>query len=409
MRLYWGDPFFVSLFRRPTKQEEADVRARGQSLGFNYDCPGASRDLVWPDVNEDCDEEQRRNAETRHRRRHRGAPPLPLPDNARRDAAGNGTWAVDRARVKVGYGRETYLQTRDFVKHWGAFQLPWARVDADVTGTRPGASGVCVAARLLGGLVWTAVPLQVTVCEEQRRWQVLRPTRRRGEEEGQTGGGDGWETQPSSARRGSSGNGGGSGRRRFLLAHGCLRSHFLAGEERFAVEWHRPPKKKKGFYDQNDDDDLGPVYFEVATFSRPAHPLAALGYPVVRALQAAYRHDATRHVARTAAVATVDRSTGGVEAAGPWWETEMVGAGGGGGGGGSGGGDGPQPRRNGWVGVLTGLVAGAGAAGGAAARAGEIVGAGEKRRARKRAGTARRRHDRHCCPCCGGGGGPLAW
>jgi uncharacterized protein (UPF0548 family) len=429
MRLYWGDPFFVSLLRRPTRDEERSVVARGQSLGFNYECPGASRDLVWPQE----DDDDLANADQRQQRQKRRAPsPLPLPSAAQRDAALNGGWAVDRARVKVGYGRDAYLQTRDLVKRWGAFQLPWARVDADATGTKPGASGVCVAARLLGGLVWTAVPLQVTVCEEQRRWQVLR-RRQEGEEEQRGGAGGGrrglgkqqqddgaWEEQPSSS------SGGKGGRRRFLLAHGCLRSHFLAGEERFTVEWHRPPPKKtqgkgkgkrgsglSGGGSGDDDpssslfgEDRGPVYFEVATFSRPAHPLAALGYPVVRALQAAYRHDATRHVARMAAVATVDRSTGGIEAAGPWWETELVGGAAGGGdgeGGSSKGGSRRGGNNGGWVGVLAGLVAGA-AGGGAAARAATAEATPKERAQRAQQRQRRGGSAAHQCACCCDGG-----
>jgi uncharacterized protein (UPF0548 family) len=363
MRLYWGDPFFVSLFRRPSADEEASVIARGQRLGFNYDSPGASRDLVWPD-----DDDNRSRSKNQSRRR-RTARALPLPPAAEADARDNGAWAVDRARIKVGYGRETYLQTRDLVRRWGPFQLPWAQVDPN-TPTRPGSpSGVCVAARLLGGMVWTAVPLQVTVREEQRRWPVLMP------EEGDS-------TSPTTMAKG----------RRFLLAHGCLRSHFLAGEERFSVEWRRDGGKKKGgggrgrgsgFADNNDHDNGGPVYFEVATYSRPAHPLAALGYPVVRGLQAAFRRDAARHVARAAAVATVDRSTGGVEAAGPWWETEagvpVYGV----------------RRPGGVLGLIAGLVEGVGG-GGAAAAAAEAKRDGVQRRRRRATASAAA----SSCPCC---------
>lgn len=81
--------------------------------------------------------------------------------------------------------------------------------------------------------------------------------------------------------------------RRFSYAAGCLGSHYLAGEERFSVE-----------HDAADDS----VWYEVYTFSRPAHPLAALGYPVVRALQAAFRRESARAVARAAAGGVVERS-----------------------------------------------------------------------------------------------------
>jgi len=367
MRLFWSDPFFVSLCKRPSFEDEAAVIARGQRLGFNYECPGASRELVWPDDDyvhggPSTSSRKRDDAADAAERRCRRQPPrrssqaLPLPPLAQAD----GWWAVDRARVRVGYGRDTYLQTRDLVKRWGAFRLPWAQVAPD-TPSRLG-SGVCVAARLLGGLAWTAVPLRVTVCEEQRRWPVLARA-------------PGSHAEADRKKIGTKG-------RRFLLAHGCLRSHFLAGEERFAVEWRRGG----GGGGADEDGAGGPVYFEVATFSRPAHPLAALGYPVVRGLQAAFRRECARDVARAAAVATVDRSTGGVAAAGPWWETEAPGAGGGAGGSGGGG-----PPRRGWVGLLAGLVAGPGAAaaaagGGAAAAAAAAADAPRQRRRRAPSG-----------------------
>ena len=50
-----------------------------------------------------------------------------------------------------------------------------------------------------------------------------------------------------------------------------------------------------------------PQRYDILTFSRPAHPLAFLGYPVVRALQGRFRRDSARSVARAAALGTVDR------------------------------------------------------------------------------------------------------
>jgi hypothetical protein len=47
--------------------------------------------------------------------------------------------------------------------------------------------------------------------------------------------------------------------------------------------------------------------YEIFTFSRPAHPLAVLGYPVVRLLQGRFREQSARQVARAAAAGTVDR------------------------------------------------------------------------------------------------------
>jgi hypothetical protein len=48
--------------------------------------------------------------------------------------------------------------------------------------------------------------------------------------------------------------------------------------------------------------------YDIYTYSRPAHPLAYLGYPVVRFLQQRFRIDSLRTVARAVACRTVDAS-----------------------------------------------------------------------------------------------------
>jgi len=48
--------------------------------------------------------------------------------------------------------------------------------------------------------------------------------------------------------------------------------------------------------------------YDICTFSRPDHPLALLGYPVVRWLQWRFRQDSLRAVARAAAAASLDDS-----------------------------------------------------------------------------------------------------
>lgn len=48
--------------------------------------------------------------------------------------------------------------------------------------------------------------------------------------------------------------------------------------------------------------------YDIYTFSRPHHPLAFLGYPVVRVLQQQFRQQSMRAVARAAAVHVVDSS-----------------------------------------------------------------------------------------------------
>jgi hypothetical protein len=50
------------------------------------------------------------------------------------------------------------------------------------------------------------------------------------------------------------------------------------------------------------------IRYDIYTFSRPDHPLAYLGYPVVRLLQQRFRRDSLRCVARAAACNVVDSS-----------------------------------------------------------------------------------------------------
>ena len=63
---------------------------------------------------------------------------------------------------------------------------------------------------------------------------------------------------------------------RFAFAHGCLDGHLLAGEEAFVLE-------------RRAEDDS--VWYGVCAFSKPAHPLAAAGYPAVRFLQWKFGRD----------------------------------------------------------------------------------------------------------------------
>lgn len=148
-------------------------------------------------------------------------------------------YVLDHGRVLVGRGAEDYREARELLERWGHFQLGWTYVRPD-TPVREGA-GVCVAARL--GL-WVRNPLRVVYVDEST--------------------GEGLK-------------------KRFAYAHGCLDTHMLAGEERFAVEW--------------DAEDDG-VYYSNLAFSRPSHPLAYALYPVVRVCQAKFGADSRGAVKR---------------------------------------------------------------------------------------------------------------
>ncbi|KAF6249420.1 hypothetical protein COO60DRAFT_970618 [Scenedesmus sp. NREL 46B-D3] len=248
--------FLISL-TKPTRAQQEAVCRKGSSLGFNFSSPGSSLN----------------------------APPLPAA------AKEEGWWNCDHERIKVGYGKKAYEATKNLLASWGQFQLPWAQVDS-ATPIKPG-SNVCVTANVFG--LWTAVPLQV-VYKQEGRWQRDAEQEQQQHHKQQQGQHRQQETDIASNNRKRSWFGSRKQQRhgrQMSYAHACLHTHYLAGEERFKVEW-----------DKTDDS----VWYDIYTYSRPQHPLAFLGYPVVRVLQAQFRQQSMRAVARAAAQYTVDDS-----------------------------------------------------------------------------------------------------
>lgn len=67
--------------------------------------------------------------------------------------------------------------------------------------------------------------------------------------------------------------------RRYGFAYGTLADHGECGEERFSVEWRL------------EDDS---VWYDLFAFSRPAHLLSKVGYPLARTLQKRFARDSKR-------------------------------------------------------------------------------------------------------------------
>lgn len=70
--------------------------------------------------------------------------------------------------------------------------------------------------------------------------------------------------------------------KRFGFAYGTLQQHAESGEERFLVEWNR------------QDDS---VWYDLLAFSRPAHWLSRLAFPLARELQRRFATDSLRKMA----------------------------------------------------------------------------------------------------------------
>ena len=144
-------------------------------------------------------------------------------------------YVVDQYCVKLGEGSETYERAKKALRSWRQFDLGWVQLfplDAPIeAGTTVG-----VLARHYG--FWSLNAARIVYLIE---------------EEGEV--------------------------ERFGFGYGTLPGHGERGEERFSVEW------------RHEDDT---VHYDVLAFSRPKHPLALLGYPLVRELQRHFARDSKR-------------------------------------------------------------------------------------------------------------------
>jgi uncharacterized protein (UPF0548 family) len=174
---------------------------------------------------------------------------------------------VDAYAVRVGETESDFLAAADAVARWRHAQLGWVAVSGQGGGENrrpaPG-DAVCIAARALGPLApwapWLANPLVVVGV---RGGGGAGGRRRRG-----------WRRAPGVPAPTASDD---DSVARYDVALATTAGHVLAGGERFSVV-----RKGKD----------GGVWFEAAAFARPASVAAAAGWPVVRALQAAFRRGA---------------------------------------------------------------------------------------------------------------------
>ncbi|OYT70204.1 MAG: DUF1990 domain-containing protein [Chloracidobacterium sp. CP2_5A] len=152
--------------------------------------------------------------------------------------------AVDRARVSLGRGRDAFERAVAAMRRWTMFALPWLRLYRADTPLEVGRV-VAIVPWHFGFWSLNACRIVYVIAEE----------------------------------------------RRFGFGYGTLPAHVESGEERFLVEW-----------DAASDE----VRYDILAFSRPAHPLAQLAYPVARLFQKRFAADSRR--AMVAAVKPADQS-----------------------------------------------------------------------------------------------------
>ncbi len=146
---------------------------------------------------------------------------------------------VDRTRGVLGRGDATFFAARAALRRWQQFDLGWLAATPHDTRHEVGQT-IAVVARFCGCYWLNACRIVYTIDDSG-------PVTRYG------------------------------------FAYGTLPDHAECGEERFVVEWDRATDE---------------VAYEILAFSRPRHPLARLGYPLVRMLQKRFARDSVAAMRR---------------------------------------------------------------------------------------------------------------
>lgn len=148
-------------------------------------------------------------------------------------------FVVDHTRGVLGHGEAKFNAARAALRRWQQFQLGWLEAAPRDTPHEVGQTVAVLAC--LGRVYWlNACRIIYTINEDG-------PVRRYG------------------------------------FAYGTLPDHAESGEERFLVQWNRATDE---------------VIYDILAFSRPQHPLARLGYPLVRLLQKKFARDSVAAMQR---------------------------------------------------------------------------------------------------------------
>lgn len=144
-------------------------------------------------------------------------------------------YRIDRNRIKLGEGPETFAKAVDALRQWKMFETGWVSItpnDAPIT------KGSCVAILVRHFGFWSLNASRIVYVIDEHS-----PVNRYG------------------------------------FAYGTLPGHVEQGEERFIVEYYA------------EDDS---VWYDLFAFSRPRHVLARLGYPLSRWLQKRFARDSLK-------------------------------------------------------------------------------------------------------------------
>lgn len=141
-------------------------------------------------------------------------------------------YSIDHNRIHLGDGEETFQRAVSALRRWKQFELGWVAV---VPSDQPIAVGTTVAVKAQVAGLWSLNATRIVYVIDEQKGATMR----------------------------------------FGFAYGTLPDHLERGEERFLVE-------------RLEDDS---VWYDLFAFSRPRHPLARLGFPLVRTLQKRFAVD----------------------------------------------------------------------------------------------------------------------
>ncbi|KAI3808371.1 hypothetical protein L1987_24320 [Smallanthus sonchifolius] len=167
--------------------------------------------------------------------KYRGATAKPLSVLKEDKELSRDGFLINHSKIMVGSGSDAYEKGKTALKTWRHFGLNWAFVDPKT----PIENGMKFCVCVKEFIPWLRMPLQVVYVNE---------------------------TKSRKTNVASFGFGGGT-----------LRGHLLSGEERFSIEM----------------DGNNQVWYEILSFSKPAHPLSVVGFPYVFLRQKYFAHQSS--------------------------------------------------------------------------------------------------------------------
>lgn len=162
-------------------------------------------------------------------------------------------FTINHARVKLGSGAHAFARGKDKLQNWRHLQLGWASVDPTTPIKVGGKFGIVVHEMV----AWLVNPLRIAYVSDEQEVTSKSLSANQAVD------------MPSLKSTSS---------KVYSFGGGTLQGHLLAGEERFSIEW-----------DKEDDS----VWYEILSFSKPAHFLTVAGFPVLRFQQKLFAKHST--------------------------------------------------------------------------------------------------------------------